>query len=250
MLISGDFLFLDADTIVTGELADIDDIECDIGAVLDYHCHSSELQQYEIFKWMYVEPMKEIFQMEYCSATDVYNSGVLLVRDTKQAHDVFTLWHKNWDISRRRGECRDQLALAVTCQELNNPLQEISGKFNCQIRLSVEYLFDCKILHTFASQGDSEISPLLGMDFYNDIAINRGISPTFAERLIECKRLFISPSFLVGKKWLGVYFSPSYQLIEKCMNSKRRVERLTLFWINNFSRFLLFALRMYYKKIK
>lgn len=175
-LLAGDFLFIDADTIINGALDSLDNFDGDVCGVLDNHCHSADICGYDIFKRMYVDPMQRIFNTVYQPSTDMFNSGVLLVRDTPAAHLLFERWHDNWEKSRIQGECRDQLALLATCQELKNPIAELPGEYNCQIRFSIQYLCKCKILHTFASQGESSLSPVLGMNFYKQIQTAGGIS--------------------------------------------------------------------------
>lgn len=65
-LVEGDFLFIDSDTIVCGDLTEIDNIKLNaIGAVLDNHCYSQEISSFPIFQNMYIKPMKEVFNIDY-----------------------------------------------------------------------------------------------------------------------------------------------------------------------------------------
>ncbi len=245
-LVSGDFLFVDADTIITGGIEEIDKIACDgVCAVLDHHCKSKEICEFPIFKAMYIEPMNRIFGVDYKDTTDVYNSGVLLVKESEKAFEIFDLWHKNWLISREKGECRDQLALTVTCQQLANPINTLSGIFNCQIRLSVEYLYDAKIIHTFATQVSSDISKFFDDRVYRKIKERKEISGDVSDQLLNCKRLFSSPSFLVDKTWLDIRFMPAYLLISEKRNSKKYRDLLAVKMINFFARVISFILRRF-----
>lgn len=218
-LVKGDFLFIDADTIITGSLSTIDDIECSIGAVLDNHCRSSVISDYPVFIDMYSDPFERFFGVKLKSETDVFNSGVLLVKDTPEAYKFFDSWHKNWLITREKGEVRDQLSMTYTNQELNYRITEISGIYNCQIRVSVQYMFDAIIIHTFSHQNGDMISPLFGFQVYNNISKEKKITSDIAEQLLNCKRSFYSPTFLTDKRWMHLRFSPPYILLDRIIES-------------------------------
>ena len=211
--------------------------------VLDNHCHSAEICGYDIFKRMYVDPMRRIYNTEYQASIDMFNSGVLLVRDTPAAHKLFERWHENWEKSRKQGECRDQLALLETCQELNNPIVELPGEYNCQIRFSIEYLCRCKILHTFASQGDSTLSPVLGMSFYKQIQSAGGISEAIGKQLLDWQSSFSSPSYLHDKEWMKMSFEPACLFVNSNINSTKKANLFFLNALNFMARMFSFILR-------
>ena len=112
-LVKGDFLFIDADTIVAGTLEEsyFDSFRNFIGAVQDYNCSSQIVCHSAIFKIMYVDRLKSIYGVDYKQDTDVYNSGVLFVRDVPEAYELFDAWHRNWLIANDKGVCLDQLPL-------------------------------------------------------------------------------------------------------------------------------------------
>lgn len=242
-LLTGDFLFIDADTIINGPLEALDGFEGDVCGVLDNHCHSAEICEYDIFKRMYVEPLRRIFNASYLTSTDMINSGVLLVRDTPSAHLLFERWHDNWEKSRKQGECRDQLALLETCQELDNPIIELPGEYNCQIRFSIQYLCRCKILHTFASQGDSTLSPVLGMNFYRQIRLSGGISESIGNQLLNWQSSFASPSYLHDKDWMKMSFEPACLFVSSNMNTTKKTNLFFLKILNFMARLFTFILR-------
>lgn len=243
-LVHGDFLFIDADTIITGDLSEIDGMTCDIGAVLDYHCHSKEISKYPIFHDMYIAPLKNIFNVDYSDTTDVFNSGVLYVRDNQRTHDFYNTWHKNWKHSRERGECRDQLSLTKTCQELGNPITEIPGAYNCQIRFSIQYLYEAKIIHTFASQNNSRISDLFGTTIYKKIKDAGSINDEVAKTLLECKQSFNSPSILLDKRWILLSYTPSFILLNQIVDSAKAQDQRLFKFITFVSRAIMFLRRI------
>lgn len=242
-LLTGDFLFIDADTIISGPLDALDSFEGDVCGVFDNHCHSAKICEYDIFRRMYVEPLQRIFKTSYLTSTDMINSGVLLVRDTPSAHLLFERWHDNWEKSRKQGECRDQLALLETCQELGNPIIELPGEYNCQIRFSIQYLCKCKILHTFASQGDSSLSPVLGMNFYRQIQLSGGISDSIGNQLLNWQSSFASPSYIHDKDWMKMRFEPACLFVSSNMNSTKKANLLFLKILNFVARLFTFILR-------
>ena len=243
-LICGDFLFIDADTIITGNLDGIEHVDCAIGAVLDNHCHSREISKFPIFQMMYTNLFQQIYGIDYKDDTDVYNSGVLLVRDVPAAYEFFNLWHQNWLISRLHGEYRDQLSMTKVIQEKENIITELSGVYNCQIRTSVQYLYDALILQTFSRQEATAISLLFSYQIYQQIRRDKGITEKTAKILINCKKSFESPSFLVDKCWMNIRFSPSFILLEQIIKSTASMDIVLLRIIDFLSRVLMWLRRI------
>lgn len=241
-LISGDFLFIDADTIICADLSDVDNWTCSIGAVLDSHCHSREICDTIVFKDMYIDRLKRIFDMEY-HGEDVFNSGVMFVKDDEKAHHFFDTWHKNWLQSNSKGIVLDQLPLLKTNIEMGQVIDELPGEYNCQIRFSIQYLTRAKILHTFATQGHSNLSLIFGSDLYKRIKDRRIITDEVACVLMNCKESFYSPSFVVDKKWVWIRFQPTYFLLESIYHSNKIIDKFVLSFLNFTSRLLSFFLR-------
>lgn len=247
-LVEGDFLFIDADTIITGDLSDIGNWTCSIGAVLDSHCHSKYISDGIAFQDMYINRLYRLFGVEY-NGEDVFNSGVLYVKDDELAHHFFEIWHKNWQHSNSHGIYLDQLPMLKTNIELGEIIKEIPGEYNCQVRFSIQYLTRAKILHTFASQSHSDISIILGNEVYNEIKHNHCITDHIKDVLINCKEQFASPSFLLGRKWMNIQFQPAYQLVNGAMDSDKMFDRLSLNSINFIARTLLFISRKLKKAV-
>lgn len=241
--ISGDFLFIDADTIICGDLSAVDSLTCSVGAVLDSHCHSREICDTIVFQDMYINRLKNIFSVDY-NGEDVFNSGVMYVKDSEEAHIFFNTWHKNWEHSNSKGIVLDQLPLLKTNIELGGVIKELPGEFNCQVCFSVQYLSRAIILHTFAHQkSQSPLSPIMGTEIYEDIKLKGCIDERVANILMHCKETFVSPSYLVGKGWLKIRFQPAYFLIEDTYNSSNIFDRVALNALNFIARSFTFILR-------
>lgn len=244
-LVKGDFLFIDADTIVTGALDEsyFDSFPNFIGAVHDYNCSSQLICHSAIFKIMYVDRLKNIYGIEYKEETDVYNSGVLFVKDVPEAYALFDAWHKNWLIANDKGVCLDQLPLVKTCQDMGNPIQSMSGIYNCQVKFSIQYLHKAIILHTFSHQQDSSLSPILGTYIYDEIKRSQDLSEKIKDIILNAKNTFVSPCFLVGKEWVDISFMPIYILLKRLYFSKSQLDKRVLSFLNFGSRAIMLLLR-------
>ena len=186
--VSGDFLFVDSDTIICNQLSEIDDFNCEIGAVYDVHqlfvnnkgkeYLSERLSHYPGFNPSLIE--------EY------FNSGILYVKESPITHAFFNKWHENWKIFSRNGLDYDQTALAVTDYQSGGILTQIPGEYNCQIRSCLNYLVDAKIIHYFTSQ-KSDISPLFDHSFYKAIKKNQMTIPAeYLPMILNPKKNFSS----------------------------------------------------------
>ena len=244
-LLKGDFLFIDADTSVTGALDEsyFDSFPNFIGAVHDDNCSSQIVCHSEIFKIMYVNRLKSIYGIEYKEETDVYNSGVLFVKDVPEAYVLFDAWHKNWLIANDKGVCLDQLPLVKTCQDMGNPIQSMSGIYNCQVKFSIQYLHEAIILHTFSHQQDSSLSPILGSYIYDEIKRSQNLSEKIKDIILNAKNTFVSPCFLVGKEWVDISFMPIYILLKCLYFSKSQLDKRVLSFLNLCSRAIMLFLR-------
>lgn len=246
-LITGDFLFIDADTIITGSLDDIDNLSCSIGAVLDSHCHSKEISDTVVFQDMYIDRLRNIFGMTY-DGQDVFNSGVLYVKDNKVAHDFFRAWHDNWLKSNSAGIVLDQLPLLKTNIDFGQIITEISGMYNCQICFSIQFLTRAMIVHTFAHQkSKSPLSQIMGVELYESLKKQGYISDSISRVLLSCKESFVSPSYLVGKEWMKIRFQPAFFLIEKTYLSRNLCDRYALIIFNFIAKILSLVLRIIQK---
>ena len=244
-LVRGDFLFIDADTIVAGALDEsyFEGFQNFIGAVHDYNCSSQLICHSAIFKIMYVDRLKNIYGIDYKKETDVYNSGVLFVKDVPEAYALFDAWHKNWLIAKDKGVCLDQLPLVKTCQDMGNPIQSMSGIYNCQVKFSIQYLHKAIILHTFSHQQDSSLSPILGSYIYDEIKRSQDLSEKIKDIILNAKNTFVSPCFLVGKEWVDISFMPIYILLKRLYFSKSQLDKRILSFLNLCSRAVMLLLR-------
>lgn len=246
-LIDGDFLFIDADTIICGDLSEIDNLTCSVGAVLDNNCHAKEICDYFIFRDMYTNRLKNVFGVDYTPDVDVFNSGVMFVKDDVFAHEFFTRWHQNWQVSLAKGYVVDQLPLVKTCMDMGNPIYEMSGIYDCQIRSSIQYLLDAKIIHTFATQGHSILTPIVSTEIFYEIKKEGKLTDNVKDLLLNCKQSFTSPSILLDKSWMKLRFIPASLYTQSYMDSERRYDKFTIAILNFIARSFEFVRRHIYK---
>ena len=143
-LVVGDFLYLDIDTIVCRPLNEADYFKGDICAVLDNHKGQIPSNQLEglpsgLKKWKKLK------------GTTAFNSGVVYSKDTKDARCFFRLWHELWKYTSTQGCNYDQVSLRKTVQESEIEVQELDGRWNCQVicESSIDYRKDAKVIHYF-----------------------------------------------------------------------------------------------------
>ena len=188
-IITGDFLYIDCDTLITQQLCDIDNLSYPIAAVLDGHC---------LFK---SHPMREFFlkqnkHLDYAhdSIVKYFNAGVMYVKDIEETHSFYKLWHDNYLTSCEKGIYLDEPALSKTNIELGNVIQEINGTWNCQIRFGALFLATNKILH-FCSKKNMPVSILSNKVYLRKIK-EHGVDTFGLLKYIADWRSSISPGMV------------------------------------------------------
>jgi hypothetical protein len=197
--VTGDFLFIDCDTIITGK------IECDfppaikIGAVPDCHVPLSKHHLREHFQ-------NEDRQVDFCSSlqTDVrYNGGLIYCDGSAEALHFFDKWHSLWLESRNKGNSQDMPALNQANYELNNVITALGGEWNCQISHNgLPYLYGAKIIHYYATSLISFDHPytLASEAVLFSIKESGTVSPEIAELLKKPKSAFSEKERIIADK--------------------------------------------------
>lgn len=150
LYVQGDFLFIDCDTIVSASLDDIDRSSVSLGAVMDCHTVLSE----NPYHGMILSHAQSIGNV-LCESRPYFNSGIILVRDTDANHSFYERWQNNWKNGRIKGITMDQPSFAKTNKELDYPIQELPGIWNCQLRHGMKYWNIAKIIHYLCTNGSS-----------------------------------------------------------------------------------------------
>lgn len=241
--VKGDFLFIDTDTVITGDLSDVDKLEGDVLLCPEFH----ESLKNNPMSTSLIDRVKQIFDTDISDAPNYYNSGIILCRDTEFAHKFYKQWNENWTKSLKDKNVNfDQPALAKTDHDLGYAIKELDGQYHCQIFLSIKYLYRAKIIHFFNMTWfkDAAISPFLTKDLYMNVK-NKGFIDDETLFLIKnVKNQFPAISVTVcrkefellvdyGKSLMTIMVKPDTKLKKFCKFMIEKVIRV--YWI--FQRF-------------
>lgn len=210
-LIEGDILFIDTDTVITGNLEEIDRWQINIGAVQDLHCSFNKFP----FAGGVRIALKKIYGISYVKKdTEYFNSGVLYIKDNSITRNFFSAWHKNWKLGLSKGLATDQQSLIKTVNDIPHVITSISGNYNCQVLGSIQYLHTSKIVHFFnAKWNDNSLNPFFDKEIYLKIKSNKGITPDIEYQLLHCKEQFVSPSAPICLNDMIIWKSPAFYLL-------------------------------------
>ena len=151
-LVKGDFLFVDSDTIIQKPLADIDQFDCEVGAVLESHLPVNEFCD-NLHKA--AKLVNEKIGVDIDVENLYFSSGVLLVRDTEHMHKLYELWHQFWKEGNEIGVKIDQPALAKANRDLGHVIEQISGTYNCILFTRPPFVRVAHVLHIAAYRNPS-----------------------------------------------------------------------------------------------
>ena len=142
-LVKGDFLFIDCDTIVAQSLADADDIECEIGAVLDSH---RPISAFHHSVRTNLVKFAAACNWDFSGVEKYYSSGVLYVKDTENTHQFYQIWHNNYLHSSQCGVNIDQISMEKASQEV--PIvSDIADIWNSIMFIRPKFIEQAKIIH-------------------------------------------------------------------------------------------------------
>ena len=145
-LVEGDILFIDCDTVVVQSISELDDFQCEMGAVLDTHRPVSKFHPNE---------QKNLIEIadkcgwNFANVEDYFSSGVLFIKDTPSTKAFYQKWHEYYDYSSSCGVNIDQISFERTKQDI--PIvQHIDNIWNTIMFIRPKFIEQAKIIH-FAS---------------------------------------------------------------------------------------------------
>ena len=141
-IVKGDFLFIDADTIVARPLDDIDSVDATLAACRDLHAPFAQHPHRSA-----TINMCRCLGFDATEVADYFNSGVLLVKDTPENHAFFEAWQKNYLAGYDAGIRPDQPSLAQTNASFGGAISLLPDVWNCEVQNGVRYLRDAYIVH-------------------------------------------------------------------------------------------------------
>jgi len=139
-IVKGDFLYIDADTIVARPLDDIDTVAAPLAACRDLHAPFAEHPH----RTATINMCRRL-GFDATGVADYFNSGVMLVKDTPENHAFFEAWQKNYLAGYDAGIRPDQPSLAQTSAA--GAIALLPDEWNCEVQNGVRYLRDAYIVH-------------------------------------------------------------------------------------------------------
>ena len=225
--INDDFLFIDCDTVIMGDLSVIAASGIEFGACLDKHSLISMHGQ----KDGIIANDKHLGFSSYLSNRH-FNSGVIFCSDKPEVRKIFDRWHELWLFSNSRNMVRDQPSFNMAIHENLACFTELDGIWNCQISFNgLPFFADSKIIHYFASDMVLNKSPfLLASDaIFKQIKETGSIPDTAMELLGNPKAAFVLETRIVaGEDMLYVVNS---SLFKALVLIRRKIP--CLFWFFN-----------------
>jgi hypothetical protein len=152
--ISGDFIYIDIDTIIAEDLSALDSTDMNLGAVLNEHTCLADLKKNNPVYYKEMQALDKKLGFSSTSNSNTYfNSGFMLCRDCPIVYDFFTEWHRLWFLCFEKGVVTDQQSFNQTNYTLGNVITELEGVWNNQILADggIRYLHTAKIIHYFAA---------------------------------------------------------------------------------------------------
>jgi len=208
--VTGDFLFIDCDTIICDSLENIKKIKEPIAAVLDGHVPLDEHKHKDYFlkrekKLGFTGTQKQGFHL---------NSGVILCRDCKQSKDFFNKWHELWEYGfKSKHDHHDQSAFNEALCYYGLGKNQLSGEWNCQISQGgLEFLENAKIIHYFSSEaaGKNYVSyyKLADKSVQQRIKESGDIPNDIKKMIMDPKFQFTKAHLLNDKRIISIMQSP------------------------------------------
>lgn len=189
--ISGEYLFLDSDTIVRDDLAAVFRMPGDLAAAPN---HSRENISGQIWEG----DLATLSEMGWSTDPVLYvNGGVMRVSDSDGARRFYRLWHKKWLASYRQlHKHNDQPGLNAAIWESQIACARLPVRYNAQIGAYPVAMRDAAVWHYNASlewQNYSHIDELIQQAVRSDsVDIHK------LERLMRSQMLWTRPFWFIG----------------------------------------------------
>ena len=152
--LSGDFVFIDSDTVIAKDISVLENIDIFLGAVLNEHTTLSDLKNYNP---IYYDEMQALdIKLNFTSTINsntYFNSGLILCKDCTLGNTFYNEWHSLWLNGYKLNNVTDQQAFNQANYNLDNVIKELGGEWNCQILADggIRYLHTANIIHYFNS---------------------------------------------------------------------------------------------------
>lgn len=153
--VEGSFLYIDCDTIICGDLSEIEKENAVTAGVLDGHVFLDE----HIHKKYFLLRDKKLGFKGTKEAGYNINGGLILAKadspeEKKQTSELFKKWNELWKYSAyQKKDKHDQSALNEANFQTGLKMALLDGKWNCQpSHGGLAFLKDAKIIHYYSSE--------------------------------------------------------------------------------------------------
>lgn len=183
-LTTGDYLFVDTDTVICSALDTVDSITGEVAAVRDSHVErplpKATACRHDTELWIWGQAMKARVDIEGLWHN---NSGVMYVKDTPLAYDLYSKWAERYNEMLARGAKVDQLPLLLANHEMGDIIAPLDPRLNCQVAFEEgrRMVQGACIIHYFPGQRKT----LLASPWILDPIKETGKIPASILRIIE-----------------------------------------------------------------
>jgi hypothetical protein len=234
----GDFLYIDCDTVITGNLDCDLPQEMKVGAILDTHV---PLSKHHLTRHFEEEDRKLKFTSSF-EAGLRYNGGVIFCRDSPEGDEFFLRWHFLWNFSNKNGNHHDMPSLNQASHEMGGIITLMEDVWNCQITHNgLPYLYNAKIIHYYATAFGFVDCPFLPASgkVLSSVKETGIISPEIMEMLKNPKSAFEPDSRIIsGEAELDAVNSKLFSLLLRIRKKNPKFfKALNSFFIRMLTRF-------------
>lgn len=146
-VIDGDFLYMDSDIAIVGDLSIPEEWKGGIYAVLDFHVKLHHaINRKKILRNAKMMGFSPILNDE------IFNGGVMYAADTPEARKFFETWHELWLYCVSKNFPYDMASLAETNFKFGYITKKMPGEWNCQLAYGKKYIPNGKVFHFFGSR--------------------------------------------------------------------------------------------------
>lgn len=216
--IEDDFIYIDNDTIITGDLDDLNNLKFDIGAIWNQHRNDWNRKNIHHMLMEYYTITGLKVYKDFDVSKSLYNGGVLVCKQTEKTRKFFLKWHNLWlDDSLNLNFDKDQISLWRTNHLFNNMITPLEGIYNCQLlypNQAKNFIINAKILHYFSSSSLVRHLQIKNIEFLNEIKKD-GILESIDDYLSNIKNEYLNGIVFLMDKDKDIYFNPINVLARK-----------------------------------
>lgn len=198
-IIVGDFLFIDTDTVVIGDLSIVDSLQVEIA--MSYDSNSPfPIDNTNSIADNFINRNVKIVGWNSLVGNYHYNSGVIYAKDTDVVKALYHKWHEYWCECSNKGIFVDQPALIKANKDLGGLIQRLDDTFNWQIqRHGCVIPSGTKILHYFASNRNDSAFILAESKIHQQIKTKGNIDDFIKDSIKNVDSAFLKVTYVISE---------------------------------------------------